>query len=87
MSCTGSGEFFIRTGVAHEICARVRLAGESLETAVAAVLAEVTALGGSGGIIATGPQGEAVWHFTTPGLYRARLTSDGGREIAVFGDA
>ena len=87
VSCTGSGEFFIRTGVAHEICARVRLAGESLETAVAAVLAEVTALGGSGGIIATGPQGEAVWHFTTPGMYRARLTSDGGREIAVFGDA
>ncbi|WP_353203628.1 isoaspartyl peptidase/L-asparaginase [Sphingomonas sp.] len=86
VSCTGSGEFFIRTGVAHEICARVRLAGESLETAVAAVLAEVTALGGAGGVIATGPQGEAVWHFTTPGMYRARLTSGGAREIAVFAE-
>ncbi|WP_404372673.1 isoaspartyl peptidase/L-asparaginase family protein [Sphingomonas sp. MMS24-J45] len=86
VSCTGSGEFFIRAGVAHEICARVRLAGESLDTAVAGVIAEVTALGGSGGIIATGPQGEAVWHFTTPGMYRARLTADGAREIAVFSD-
>ena len=86
VSCTGSGEFFIRAGVAHEICARVRLAGDTLEEAVAGVIAEVTALGGSGGIIATGPQGDAVWHFTTPGMYRARLTSGGGREIAVFGD-
>ena len=86
VSCTGSGEFFIRVGVAHEICARVRLAGDTLEEAVAGVIAEVTALGGSGGIIATGPQGEAVWHFTTPGMYRARLGSDGARAIAVFGD-
>ena len=86
VSCTGSGEFFIRAGVAHEICARVRLSGETLDRAVAGVIAEVTALGGSGGIIATGPQGDAVWHFTTPGMYRARLTSGGGREIAVFGD-
>ena len=86
VSCTGSGEFFIRAGGAHEICARVRLSGESLDTAVAGVIAEVTALGGSGGIIATGPQGDAVWHFTTPGMYRARLTSDGAKEIAVFGD-
>ena len=86
VSCTGSGEFFIRAGVAHEICARVRLAGETLDTAVVGVMAEVTALGGSGGIIATGPKGEAVWHFTTPGMYRARLGSDGARAIAVFGD-
>ncbi|BCA59640.1 isoaspartyl peptidase/L-asparaginase family protein [Sphingomonas sp. HMP6] len=86
VACTGSGEFFIRAGVAHEICARVRLAGETLDAAVVGVMAEVTALGGSGGIIATGPKGEAVWHFTTPGMYRARLTSDGAREIAVFGD-
>jgi beta-aspartyl-peptidase (threonine type) len=86
VSCTGSGEFFIRAGVAHEICARMRLAGEALDVAVAAVMAEVTALGGSGGVIATGPRGEAVWHFTTPGMYRARLGSAGLREIAVFGD-
>lgn len=86
VSCTGSGEFFIRAGVAHEICARVRLAGASLEDAVDAVLADVAALGGSGGIIVTGPGGEALWRFSTPGMYRAKLTSDGEREIVVFGD-
>ncbi|MDY7524463.1 isoaspartyl peptidase/L-asparaginase [Sphingomonas sp. 10B4] len=86
VSCTGSGEFFIRANVAHEICARVRLAGETLEAAVETVLAEVTALGGTGGIIVAGPQGEALWRFSTPGMYRARLDSAGGREVAVFGD-
>lgn len=86
VSCTGSGEFFIRAGVAQEICARVRLGGESLDMAVKGVTADVTALGGSGGIIAAGPQGEAVWHFTTPGMYRARLASNGVRSIGVFGD-
>jgi beta-aspartyl-peptidase (threonine type) len=86
VSCTGSGEFFIRVNVAHEICARARLAGESLEVAAEAVLAEVAALGGTGGVIVTGQSGEALWHFTTPGMYRARLSSDGEREVAIFGD-
>jgi len=86
VSCTGSGEYFIRAGVAYEICARARLTGESLELAVETVMAEVVALGGSGGVIAVGPNGEAVWRFTTTGMYRARLAADGTREIAVFGD-
>lgn len=86
VSCTGSGEFFIRANVAHEICARVRLAGETLEAAVETVLAEVTTLGGTGGIIVAGPDGEALWRFSTPGMYRARVDSAGSREVAVFGD-
>ncbi|TPG53025.1 isoaspartyl peptidase/L-asparaginase family protein [Sphingomonas glacialis] len=86
VSCTGSGEFFIRANVAHEICARVRLAGETLEAAVETVLAEVTALGGTGGIIVAGPQGEALWRFSTPGMYRARIDAAGHREVGVFGD-
>ncbi|MFX5237421.1 isoaspartyl peptidase/L-asparaginase, partial [Acinetobacter baumannii] len=63
-----------------------RLAGESLEVATEMVLAEVAALGGTGGVIVTGPNGEALWHFTTPGMYRARLGSDGQRDVAIFGD-
>ncbi len=86
VSCTGSGEFFIRVGVAHEICARVRLTGATLDAAAATAMAEVAALGGTGGVIVAGPRGEAVWHFTTPDMYRARASSNGMREIAVFGD-
>ena len=84
VSATGSGEFFIRAGVAHEICARRRLAGESLQTAADGVMAEVRALGGSGGVIVTGPDGEAVWSFTTLGMNRGRASSSGARTVAIY---
>jgi len=86
VSCTGSGEFFIRIGVGHEIGARIRLLGEDTQTAADAVMAEVRALGGTGGVIVTDPAGAAVWSFTTPGMYRARATESGVREVAVYGD-
>ena len=86
ISCTGSGEFFIRVGVGHEIGARIRLSGETPQAAADAVMAEVRALGGTGGVIVTAPGGEAVWSFTTPGMYRARATAAGLREVAVYGD-
>jgi len=86
VSATGSGEYFIRLGVAHEICARVRLAGEPLQVAADAVMAEVKALGGRGGVIVTGPGGEAVWSFNTAGMFRAMIDSSGARRIAIYGD-
>jgi len=86
VSATGAGEYFIRAGVAHEICARVRLAGAGLRAAADAVMADVLALGGTGGVIVTGPDGEAVWSFTTAGMFRARAGSAGDREIAIYGD-
>lgn len=84
VSCTGSGEFFIREGVAHEICARIRLAGDSAQAAADTVLAEVGGLGGDGGVIVVTPTGEAVFSFNTPGMYRARATAAGLREVAIF---
>ncbi len=86
VSCTGAGEFFLRIGVAHEIAARARFVGDSLQAAADTVLAEVKALGGTGGVIVTGPGGDAVWSFTTPGMYRARADAAGQRLIAIYGD-
>ncbi|MCP3734187.1 isoaspartyl peptidase/L-asparaginase [Sphingomonas sp. RP10(2022)] len=86
VSCTGSGEYFIRVGVGHEIAARIRLTGESPQEAADAVMAEVRALGGTGGVIVATPGAEAIWSFTTPGMYRARATAGGLREVAIYGD-
>jgi L-asparaginase / beta-aspartyl-peptidase len=86
VSCTGSGEYFIREAAAYQIGARVRLAGEGLQQAADAVLAEVKALGGTGGVIVTNSAGEAVWSFTTPGMYRAHASDASAPDIAVFGD-
>ncbi len=87
VSATGAGEYFIREGVAHEICARVRFLGETLQEAADVVLAETQALGGSGGVILTGPSGEMSWSFTTPGMYRGRISSDREAEVAFYGEA
>lgn len=86
VSATGAGEYFIRAGVAHEICARVRMKGETLQAAADAVLAETKDLGGSGGVIATGPTGELVWSFNTRGMYRARISAKGDGDIQIFSE-
>ncbi|MBX3595707.1 isoaspartyl peptidase/L-asparaginase [Sphingomonas sp.] len=86
ISATGSGEYFIREGVAHEICARVRFKGESLKTAADVVMGETKALGGSGGVIVTGPTGEMGWSFNTPGMYRGKASAGGKKVIAIYGD-
>lgn len=86
VSATGAGEFFIRAGVAHEICARVRLGGESLQAASDAVMAEVKALGGTGGVIVTGPGGETVWSYNTSGMYRGKVAAGTRRMTAIYGD-
>lgn len=86
VSATGAGEYFIRVGVAHEICARVRLQGETIKQAADAVIAELGSIGGTGGVIVTGPRGEAEWSFNTPGMYRGRAGSDRPAEVAIYGD-
>ena len=86
VSCTGAGEYFLRVGVAHAIDARVRLVGEPLGVAADTVLREVTALGGTGGVIVAGADGEAVWRFTTPGMNRGLVSSAGDRLVALYGD-
>lgn len=86
ISATGSGEFFIREGVTHEICARMRFLGETAAQAAAVVMADVKAMGGVGGVILAAPSGELDWCFTTPGMYRGKATSDGERVVAIYGD-
>ncbi len=85
VSATGLGELFIRAAAAHELCARVRIGGESLQAALDAVLGEIGEMGGKGGLIAVAPSGEAAWGFTTEGMYRGVVGPD-SREIGVFSE-
>jgi beta-aspartyl-peptidase (threonine type) len=85
VSCTGSGEFFIRAAVAHEICARMRMLGEDVQTATDAALGEVEALGGTGGVIVVTPAGEHAVSFNSEGMYRGIASAD-GLKVAIYGD-
>jgi beta-aspartyl-peptidase (threonine type) len=84
VSATGWGEYFIRTNVAAEICARIRMLGESAKQAGAAVIAEMGALGGNGGVIVAGANGDLAYAFDTTGMYRGRADSEGLNEVAIF---
>ena len=86
VSATGSGEFFIRTACAHEIAARIRLAGEEADTATRGVLAEITGMGGTGGVIVMPQDGLPFWHFATRGMYRGRVAPGLAAEVAIFDD-
>jgi beta-aspartyl-peptidase (threonine type) len=86
VSATGAGEYFIRLSAAHEIAARMRIGGETIEAAADAVIDEVGEMGGVGGVIVVAPDGSGGWAFNTPGMYRGMATQDGDREVAIYGD-
>ncbi len=86
VSATGSGEYFIRVGVAHEICAQLRMAPRPPVEVASGVMDEVKALGGSGGVIVVNAAGVGGWSFNTAGMYRGRASSTGERRVAIYGD-
>lgn len=102
VSATGWGEFFIRVGVAKDICARLtyrsQIRGgapfdESVELTPAVsqqevdtVIADVGDLGGDGGVIVVTPEGYALFSMNTAGMYRGRATSTGESEVAIYAD-
>lgn len=92
VSATGTGEFFIRVGVARAICARMQLNHESAQEAADAVIAEVGALRGSdgaagdGGVIVVDGRGDPAWAMNTSGMYRAYQSAGGEPVVQIFAD-
>jgi L-asparaginase / beta-aspartyl-peptidase len=87
VSATGSGEYFIRLGVAREICNLVHFKGMPLQQAADEVIHhELEALHGDGGVIALTPDGETAFSFNTPGMFRARLSEGGKLEVHIYKD-
>ncbi len=84
VSCTGQGEYFIRTAVAAQIAHRLRFGGESLERAAQAAIQGVADLGGHGGLIAVDREGNVAMPFASSGLKRAALLPDGTILAAAF---
>ncbi len=85
VSATGSGEYFIRAVVAHEICARVRLSGVSAaEAARDVVHGKLQEIGGDGGVIVVDAKGALSLEFNTEGMFRGARDSGGRRETAIY---
>ena len=85
VSATGSGEYFIRAVVAHEICARARLTGASAAEAARDVIhGRLKDIGGDGGVIVVDSRGALALEFNTEGMFRGARDSGGRREVAIY---
>lgn len=85
ISCTGSGEFFIRGVVAYDVSCLMEYRGLSVAEAAHEVIDHrVLALGGDGGLIAVDAQGNIAMPFNTEGMYRGFVTSTGKTGIAIY---
>ena len=84
VSATGHGEYFIRTVVAHDICAQMQYAKLPLGQAVTNTLVRMKALGGNGGVIAIDANGTIVMDFNSEGMFRGARTSAGRRDVAIY---
>jgi beta-aspartyl-peptidase (threonine type) len=74
VSGTGQGEYFIRLGVARDISALMEYRGYDVQRACDTVIQEkLTALGGSGGVVALDARGNVGFSFNTSGMYRGYL--------------
>lgn len=84
ISCTGTGEYFIRSGGALTIANRYKLAGDSLGQALWYMLDDVESLGGDGGVIAVSSSGEIAMAYNSDGMKRASVSNEQELIATVF---
>ena len=78
MSATGTGEYFIRFTVAHDICARVEYRSTPVQQAADTVVQEVLKnAGGDGGVIVMDAKGNVAMSFNTMSMGRGYVGEDG----------
>ena len=64
----------------------MELQGVSAQDAANAVMNEVGAMAGDGGVIVLDGQGRVAWAMNTPGMYRASRTAGGQPVVRIFAD-
>lgn len=77
ISCTGSGEYFMRAVTAYDVHCLMKYKGLSLDDAVSeAIQKHLTELGGDGGLIGIDKAGNISMQFNCEGMYRAYKNSE-----------
>ncbi|HEV8556846.1 MAG TPA: isoaspartyl peptidase/L-asparaginase [Actinophytocola sp.] len=87
ISCTGTGEGFIRGVAAYDVSALMEYTGAAVQDAAARVITEkIPALGATGGAIALDPHSILATPHSTPGLINGYLTRDGTIVTRLYDD-
>lgn len=85
VSCTGTGEQFIRHRVAAGVSSRVTLLGESVGDAASHFVFDVLNPD-DGGLIAIDRAGNIAMPFSSIGMYRGAASSEGRFEVKIWQD-
>jgi len=83
LSCTGTGDVFIRNATARDVACLVEYKGMPLSAAIRTGLDKVAKAGGTGGMIGLGPQGPAIMDYNTDAMSRG-FRQDGAEPFATI---
>lgn len=87
VSCTGSGEYFIRGVVAYDLSCLMEYKNLSLYKAADEVIHKrLLKINGDGGLIAADREGNIAMPFNTEGMYRGMRSSNGKNKVAIYED-
>ena len=87
VSCTGSGEFFMRGVVAYDVSCLMEYRNMSLlEAANEVIYNRLPKINGDGGLIAVDAQGNIAMPFNTEGMYRGKRSSENENIVAIYAD-
>ncbi|RED44387.1 beta-aspartyl-peptidase (threonine type) [Winogradskyella eximia] len=85
ISCTGSGEFFIRGVVAYDVACLIEHKSMSVKEASEEVINKrILEIGGDGGLIAVDAKGNIAMPFNTEGMYRGQKSSNGIDAVSIY---
>lgn len=88
VSCTGSGEYFIRGVVAYDVSCLMEYKGLSLQAACNEVVHNrLLKIGGDGGLIAIDALGNIALTFNTEGMYRGHQQAGGAGQVEIYGES
>jgi beta-aspartyl-peptidase (threonine type) len=85
VSCTGSGEYFLRGVVAYDVACLIEHKNYTLEDACEEVIQHrLKNIGGDGGLIAVDTKGNITLSFNTEGMYRASKNNQGMNDVSIY---
>ncbi|CAN5665472.1 beta-aspartyl-peptidase [soil metagenome] len=88
VSCTGSGEYFIRAVAAYDVSAMMEYGGKSLKEACEhLVFVRLKKINGDGGLIAIDADCNIDMSFNSEGMYRGYSTNDKDIFVEIYGGA
>ena len=86
VSATGTGEYFIRTSAARQICDRVDWNDQTIQEAADATIADIGDIGGDGGLIAMDGEGKVAFAMNSEGMYRGSVSSSSPARVRIYAD-